>query len=169
MPPCWFLWGWPAVAVSLSCRRKGVPVSSAPNAKTRNNTAIGCLILVILSLLITGGCVLFSMCSGNGMSKPAFYQCEYQAELAVKRQLTFPATFDRHGTLTMSMGRNSAVVTAVRMDETGQSWRIKAPLIFGAANAFGVKSDYIAWYTANVRPNGDCWNVKVNSLRPYLR
>ena len=117
------------------------------------------MIFGFLALMAT---LAFAAC---GTSEPEFYHCQYDAELAVKRQLNFPATFDLHSTDTTRAGMDVAIITG---DEV-EGWRINAPLIFGAENAFGVKSDYRVFYTANVQPDGTCWGVTAENIQPYIR
>ena len=36
----------------------------------------------------------------------------------------------------------------------------------GAKNAFGVSQDYIAWFSAKVDTDGDCYDINVYDIHP---
>ena len=111
--------------------------------------------LIILALLV----VALLACS----SEPSVIQCQHFVDNVVKRSLNYPASFDEHSGLTISLANSDGRVSGNKED----GWRIHAPLIFGAQNAFGVKSDYIAWYWVDVDADSNCSNIRVGEIFPY--
>ena len=100
-----------------------------------------------------------------GPSAPQVYECQSVAVRAIKKNLAFPSTFDTHGLLTSEKAHDLAVI---RGDEE-YGWTIRAPVIFGVKNAFGVQSDYMVWYDGTVNQEGNCTGVRLGDFAPYYR
>ena len=96
-------------------------------------------------------------------STPLYTHCSYEAKQAIKRQLQYPSSFDEHGMLTTSEMRERSSVYGNEAD----GWEIETAIIFGAENAFGVKSDFKVWYLANVNPDGKCIEIVLDDFLPY--
>ena len=96
-------------------------------------------------------------------STPLYTHCSYDAKQAIKRQLQYPSSFDEHGMLTTSEMRDWSTVYGNEVD----GWEIDTAIIFGAKNAFGVKSDFKVWYLANVNPDGKCVKIVLDDFLPY--
>ena len=103
--------------------------------------------LVALSIVACGSTPLYS----------------HYAKQAIKHQLQYPSSFDEHGMLTISEMRERSSVYGNEVE----GWEIETAIIFGAKNAFGVKSDFKVWYLANVNPDGKCVDIVVDEFLPY--
>ena len=130
-----------------------------------NQKVLGCFSsIVIIAILVGIGWFAFSQCTRT-VSEPEDYECRYDAEQAIKRQLAFPSTFDEHELLTSQMSMDRSIITG---DEE-RGWHIRSLIIFGTKNAFGVQSDYLVWYDGTVNPEGECTGVTLGGFAPYVR
>ena len=96
-------------------------------------------------------------------STPRYTHCSYDAKQAIKSQLQYPSSFDEHGIWTTSEMRERSSVYGNEVD----GWEIETAIIFGAKNAFGVKSDFKVWYLASVNPDGKCVEIVLGDFLPY--
>ena len=96
-------------------------------------------------------------------STPLYTHCSSDAKQTIKRQLQYPSSFDEHGMLTTSEMRERSSVYGNEVD----GWEINTAIIFGAKNAFGVKSDFKVWYLASVNPDGKCVEIVLDDFLPY--
>ena len=104
-------------------------------------------------------------------SKPAilgqarWFSCQLDAERAIKKRLAYSATFDEHVMETSIISKDRAIITG----DGERGWNINTVMIFEVQNAFGVQSDYLVWYDAQVSPNGDCRGIRLGEFVPYVR
>ncbi len=132
-------------------------------AKLGCHCAASLVTIALLALLAAVGWFIFSACTGE--SEPPFYACSYEAKQAVKRNLTFPSTFDEHDMLTFSKGDDLSIIS--RVGDKG--WNIRTMMVFGSKNAFGVQSDYLVWYDGRADEDGNCTGVILDDFIPYVR
>ena len=129
----------------------------------------GCLIVFAVLLVGMTTCiVVVSVGNGPDNDQPdsmAVAACAFYAERSVKQRLSFPATYDRHSMETATYQRDFATVTK----NAKGGWAVNSAIAFGAKNAFGVQSDYLAAYTGDVSADGDCIDVAVSDFVPYAR
>ena len=114
----------------------------------------------IAAVLVSFVALLLVACS----STPQYTHCNYDAKRVIKYSLANPSTFDEHGLLTIETVKHLSNVTEWGTDGTHQ---LHTGIIFGADNSFGVTQDYIAWYTAMVDPEGNCYDIIVEDIHQY--
>ena len=114
----------------------------------------------IAAVLVSFVALLLVACS----STPQYTHCNYDAKRVIKYSLANPSTFDEHGLLTIETVKHLSNVTEWGTDGTHQ---LHTGIIFGADNSFGVTQDYIAWYTAMVDADGDCYDIIVEDIHQY--
>ena len=115
--------------------------------------AIAAVLLSLVALLLVA-------CS----STPQYTHCNYDAKRAIKLYLENPSTFDEHGLLTISSVKH---LSHVFPWGTEGEYTLDTGIIFGAKNSFGVSQDYIAWFTAKVDADGDCYDIEVTDIHQY--
>ena len=128
---------------------------------SQTNLADRCGRLTWIIVLASIGWIVFSACSG--VSTPQDYHCQYDAEERIKARLQYPSTYDEHGLLTRQKMKDLATVDGNKED----GWTITTAIMFGAKNAFGVQSDYLAWYTAEVSAEGKCGQIMLDDFISY--
>ena len=112
-------------------------------------------------ILILLGLIALSIAACG--STPLYTHCSYDAKQTIKSELQYPSSFDAHGMLTTSEMRDWSTVYGNEVD----GWEIETAIIFGAKNAFGVKSDFKVWYLAYVNPDGKCAEIVLGEFLPY--
>ena len=114
----------------------------------------------IAAVLISVVALLLVACS----STPQYTHCNYDAKRVIKFYLENPSTFDEHGLLTIETVKHLSNITEWG---TEGEYQLHTGIIFGAKNSFGVTQDYIAWYTAMVDPEGNCYDIIVEDIHQY--